>query len=263
MTTGTHPFPSTTDSQYLLRHADDEPPPPSNLRAMPDALEQVVLRCLAKQPAGRFPTATAVAEALRAIDLEVQAPASAPRKSGKAGWIAAAVLVLGGGAAAAAVLVPRYLQESASTASAARPAPTTPNAPAPDPVAAQGSATPPAPPDNAQIEPTSVTIEFVSTPPGASVTRAGETVPLGTTPFSASLARSDRSGQVRFERPGHEAIDVEVPLIESQTIEVAMTRVNAVVSKQPAKAAVRKKPGGDGGKPTQVQREGVMDPFAN
>ena len=45
-----------------------------------------------------------------------------------------------------------------------------------------------------------------------------------------------------------------------RTVEVALTRVTAVVSKHPVKATVRKKPEGVGAKTKQVQREGVMDP---
>ena len=253
MTTGAHPFPSTTDSEYLLRHADDEPPPPSDLRPMPRALDAVILRCLAKEPDNRFPTAVAVAAALRAIDLEATGAAPPQRRRATATWIAAAVLVLGAGATAA-VLVPRYLADATSTVAPVVRSP---------PVALPDPAPPTATPANAQAEPQSVTIEFVSTPPGALVTRAGETVPLGKTPFSAPLARSVTPGLVRFERPGHEDVDVEVTLTGSRTVEVAMPRVSAVVSKQPAKATVRKKPEGEGAKPKQVQREGVMDPFAN
>ncbi len=258
MTTGVHPFPSTTDSEYLLRHADDEPPPPSDLRPVPCALDAVILRCLAKDPDHRFSTATAVAEALRAIDLDAAVEQPRPlRRRRTANWITAAVLVLGGGAAAA-VLVPRYLDDAASTASAAVPVPV------PAPLRALPAASPPtATPPNAHAEPTTVTIEFVSRPPGAIVMRAGETVPLGKTPFAVPLARSDIPGLVRFERAGHDDVDVEVMLTESRTVEVAMPRRAAVVTKQPAKAVIRKKAEGDGAKPKQVQREGVMDPFAN
>jgi serine/threonine-protein kinase len=258
MTTGEHPFPSSTDSEYLLRHTDDEPPPPSELRSMPSALETVILRCLAKEPSDRFPTAASVGSALRAIDLDV---AAAPRtRSGTAKWVAMALLVVGG---AAAVIVPRYLRDAEAIASTSMTLPTLSTTPEPEPIAPEPIAPEPA-------VPTTVTIEFVSRPAGATVTRAGETVPLGVTPFSAPLVRSDKAGHVRIELAGHVPQEIEVPLTMSHTLAIPMTRVAAVVSKQPAKAAVRKKPEqpeeprkGDGDKPKPVQREGVMDPFAN
>ena len=251
MTTGEHPFPSTTDSEYLLRHADDEPPLPSQLQPMPRAVDDVILRCLAKEPANRFQSAAAVATALRAIDLDAEARPVRRRGGGKAKWLAATVLLLGG---AAALIVPRYLRDSDAIASTPLPPPAVVVPTEPEPTAQ------PAPEAAA---PATVTIEFVSKPAGATVTRAGETVPLGTTPFSAPLARSDKVGHVRVELAGHVARELDVPLTMSQSLAIPMTRIPAVVSKQPAKAAVPEKPEVEGAKPKQVQREGVMDPFGN
>ncbi len=251
MTIGEHPFPSTTDSEYLLRHADEDPPPPSERRAMPKALETVILRCLAKVPADRYASAHSVAVALRGIDLEEQV--AAPRRSrGGTKWIAAAVLVLGGGAAAA-VLVPRYLAERDAKPS---------DAPQPAMTAAR-PVEPPAPAPTTPSAPELVTIELTSTPSGATVTRVGETVPLGVTPFSVALVRSDKPCRVRVELAGHEPSEVDVALTASNAVETSLTRLPAVVSKKPP-VVPKKKPGGDSDKkPKGVQREGVMDPFAN
>ncbi|MBA3452858.1 MAG: serine/threonine protein kinase [Deltaproteobacteria bacterium] len=261
MTTGDHPFPSTTDSEYLLRHADDEPPPPSQLCPVPAALERVILRCLAKQPEGRFSSAAAVAEALRAIDLDPpiaigSGPAVAPARRHTAPWIVAAILAVGGTATVAVVVVRGCAPEVGPAATTVA----TPTAPAPMEPTSVARPTPAAP---AQAEAGTVVIEFHSTPAGAKVTRAGETVPLGMTPFSTELTRADRPCHVRFELPGHDAIEVPVPMTESRTLELVMTRSKAVVSKRPVKATTRRKPGGDATKPKQVHREGVMDPFAN
>ena len=266
MTTGQHPFPSSTDTEYLLRHADDPPPAPSRLQSMPTALEDLILRCLAKEPSDRFPTAASVATALRAIDLDAQHTEECPptRRSttastrggsgGAVKWVAAVVLVLGG---AAAVIVPRYLRDAEAIAStpAAAQAPVVASAePAPTP--ASEIAVAPAPP-------ATVMIDFITQPAGATVTRAGETVPLGVTPFVASLVRSDKMSRVRVELAGHVPQEIEVPLAASSSITIPMTRVPALVSKQPVKTSAPKKSGEEGGKPKQVQREGVMDPFAN
>ncbi len=55
--TGTPPFPGEVVEEVLLAQLDDEPTAPSKLRPdrkIPPALEQVVLRCLAKKPADRY-----------------------------------------------------------------------------------------------------------------------------------------------------------------------------------------------------------------
>jgi hypothetical protein len=57
-------------------HADRRPRPPSELAPIPPDLEAIVLRCLAKEPAGRFASAAELAEALRAVSI-LSAPASA------------------------------------------------------------------------------------------------------------------------------------------------------------------------------------------
>ena len=253
MTVGVHPFPSRNDAEYLLRHADDEPPPPSTQRAMPKALEDVILQCLAKQPTDRPTTAAAVAAALRTIELPPVA--SAPR-GGPAKWIAAAVLALG--AAAAAVVVPRYLRASeASATTAGSEAPPANSGALPPPVAENTIAT-----DATDTPGTAlVTIALSSTPPGATVTRIGETVPLGVTPFAASLGRSARPCTIRIELAGYSPREVEVPLTSSHAVGIPLQRLPAVVSKKRASEPSKQKP--DGAKAIPVQREGVMDPFAN
>jgi len=57
MLTGQTPFRATTTAGMLRAHLDDEPKPLSTLRpelAVPKPLEEVVLRCLAKDPDDRF-----------------------------------------------------------------------------------------------------------------------------------------------------------------------------------------------------------------
>jgi serine/threonine-protein kinase len=67
MATGDLPFHADTEIGYLSLHAFEPPPPPSRVRPdlpIPPALEQVILRCLAKDRAQRFPDAQALAAAL-------------------------------------------------------------------------------------------------------------------------------------------------------------------------------------------------------
>ena len=65
--TGRPPFGARSGIGVLIAHARDPVPPPSRLRpGIPEDLERVVLRCLAKEPAGRFPGAEALERALAA-----------------------------------------------------------------------------------------------------------------------------------------------------------------------------------------------------
>ena len=67
MVTGDLPFHSDTEIGYLSLHAFEPPPPPTRVRPdlpIPPALEQVILRCLEKDRARRFPDARALSAAL-------------------------------------------------------------------------------------------------------------------------------------------------------------------------------------------------------
>jgi eukaryotic-like serine/threonine-protein kinase len=56
MLTGRPPFDEEGGIAVMIAHARDPVVPPSRLRAdIPEDLERVVLRCLAKDPADRFP----------------------------------------------------------------------------------------------------------------------------------------------------------------------------------------------------------------
>ena len=250
MITGRHPFPSKTDSEYLLRHADETPPRPGKLAPRcPPVLETAILRCLAKNPEDRYPDAATVAKVLRAID------PSTRTSRGVAGKVFAGIVIVaaaGAGAFYVATHRPEPVESQAAAAPAAAPLVTA----APGPVT-------PAPPPEAQpsATPTIVAIDVVSTPAGAKAYRLGETVPLGTTPFTVQLPRSDTPIQIRFDRPGFEPKQVEVPIAASMEIDVTLARA----AQQKTAAAVDHKtvvaPDKTKTK-TKVQREGVMDPFA-
>jgi len=64
MVVGRHPFPSDNLYDILMKHANEAPPPPRTLRAdLPEAVEAVVLRAMAKQPEDRFQTAREMLDA--------------------------------------------------------------------------------------------------------------------------------------------------------------------------------------------------------
>ena len=241
MVTGSHPFPSTNDNEYVLRHADDTPPRPSRVleASIPKELDAIILRCLEKKPQDRYPTAAAVAVALRAIDVT-------PKKK-RTGLVIAFGTLVGAGIGVA-VLVPDLLANQEPAVAAAAPAPVPTPAPAP-----KVEATP------APAQPQTVTLKFESTPPGAKVYRQGESVALGVTPFETTLVRAQRTTPVRFELEGYEPMEVDASLERSENISVTLDKVPPTpVALDQNKARPRDKKSGK--KP--LQREGVMDPFA-
>jgi serine/threonine-protein kinase len=63
--TGRPPFDDSSGIGVMIAHARDPVIPPSQIRAgIPEDLERVVLRCLAKDPAERFPDAERLERAL-------------------------------------------------------------------------------------------------------------------------------------------------------------------------------------------------------
>ena len=67
MVTGTAPFKGDTLMQVAVKHLQAAPPPPRSLREdVPPAVEQVILRAMARKPADRFEHAQALASAFRA-----------------------------------------------------------------------------------------------------------------------------------------------------------------------------------------------------
>ena len=71
MIAGHPPFRGNTPMEVLIKHASDPPPALSASRPdVPPALERVVLRCLAKDPAERFQSAAELLEALRGVNAQ-------------------------------------------------------------------------------------------------------------------------------------------------------------------------------------------------
>ncbi len=66
MLTGHPPFEGNV-ATVLKQHLSDRPRPPSQLASIAPGLEAVILRCLEKDPASRYESASALADALRAL----------------------------------------------------------------------------------------------------------------------------------------------------------------------------------------------------
>jgi hypothetical protein len=84
------------------------------------------------------------------------------------------------------------------------------------------------------------------------------------TPFTVPLPRSAKPLEVRFEKPGYQAKTIEVPVDAPLEIEVSLTKQrDSVATTQTVKIRKTAPPAGAVSPPKKVQREGVMDPFAN
>ncbi len=128
MLTGRVPFTADSDVAVALKHVNEAPPRPRDLDpAIPEAVEQVVLRALAKDPDQRLQTAAAFAAALRCA-----ASPAAPAVSGAPGVSEAPVV------------------STAPVVSAAAASPTGQSAAAPSPPTAVATAT--APPATVVLE---------------------------------------------------------------------------------------------------------------
>ena len=65
---GRPPFSADSQTATALARLTTDPVPPSRLRAdVPPSLERVILRCLARDPAGRWPSAATLRDALAAV----------------------------------------------------------------------------------------------------------------------------------------------------------------------------------------------------
>lgn len=71
MLTGKPPFDGTSMMNILIAHARDAVPPMASIKpGIPNELEAIVLRCLEKQPGSRYQTASDLADALKACQLD-------------------------------------------------------------------------------------------------------------------------------------------------------------------------------------------------
>jgi protein kinase-like protein len=94
MLAGQPPFSAPTPQGLLARHALDPVPPLRTVRdTVPIAVEQSVVRAMAKAPADRFPTAAAFAQALVAPSGSGGTPAPTPGPRARRWPVAAAALV--------------------------------------------------------------------------------------------------------------------------------------------------------------------------
>jgi serine/threonine-protein kinase len=241
MLSGQPPFQAPNFGQLVLRVITEPPSPlPSHTPSgepVPQALAQLTLRCLAKEPEDRPQQFSEVISALLADEeaepvtvVEDCRPTRLLRRPGAGAgrtWLAlaaGALALLGGG-----------LVLGAGEGSE------------PAPVRAQGSA--PAP----------VTLTVRSRPEGARVVRADTGEALGVTPLEKQLPRGTAALGLRVELAGYVTSEHEVRLDSPSTLEVPLVpvepRPSRRVAREPAHpTAPRKQKAGT--------RDDLIDPFA-
>jgi non-specific serine/threonine protein kinase len=94
MVTGTHPFRRASAVETLTAIMRESPAPIAGARAMPPAMERVILHCLEKDPADRFQTAGDLVFALESLQGELRQPRSLTTPDEAGGQPAASVAVL-------------------------------------------------------------------------------------------------------------------------------------------------------------------------
>ena len=71
MLCGRPPFESRSQFELMMAHVNQAPAPPSSVHAkVPQSLDAVVLKALAKDPADRYPSAAAFADAIARFHAE-------------------------------------------------------------------------------------------------------------------------------------------------------------------------------------------------
>jgi tRNA A-37 threonylcarbamoyl transferase component Bud32 len=165
MLTGRAPFERPTELATMLAQVSDAPPPIASIApdaALPQGLEAVVMKCLAKRPEDRYASMEELVEALQLRPGAGRTPL-APRAHGDAraeasgsrvGRFVVGVVVLLGASVTVALLVrPELLRAKAMPAAAQAVAPIAPAAPKP-----------------------TATLHVLTDPPGAKVKEEGETM---------------------------------------------------------------------------------------
>jgi serine/threonine-protein kinase len=295
MLTGRRPYKGKTLPELMLRVCHDPVPAPSSLpnlpHRIPEPLESLVLRCMAKRPEDRLQTMAEVRDALRAIETRVDGSTQVLETPFDPAAIAK---------------IEALTTPHPSSLGGRHPA--TPVGMLPTPSLQLQQPPPPVPPrsrrwlaligvgalglaalvagwlllgrsDGAQAvtaadasaasAPATVEIEFASAPTGAQVRQVGAEQPLGVTPLRATLDRGADSRQFMFALAGHRSTTLVVPvdrdgrvlatLVEEPAApashpEVAPTRVGAE-----RKARPHRKSPGDGEK--KKAKESLVDPF--
>jgi len=276
---GAPPFVSAGWGDVVLAHLTKPPPPPrSRNPEIPQALEAVILKALAKTVDERYGSASEMRAALRPLSPISTFP---PRQTmgalsavGKTttfrtatgemkslpheAWAAVPaarpkrrLLLVGGGVAAAGVIAAVIVMNGGKSREPVPP-PATPAVATS--VAAAPHPTQPTPPKQTPPVPAYVLVRIGSEPAGALVTDAKRGVVIGATPFEQRMDRMTGSIDLRLAKDGFASLDLAVPLDADYDKTVKLDKHRAPkrshASSTPSSAA--KKAAGGGGPPASA-----------
>lgn len=231
--TGQKPFSGTSFGELVIKHTTMPPPRLDELdnlpQWVPQDLEDLILRCLAKDPDHRPQHMAEIEARLRELEeaLPVEIKTMKPRRRRPkrtklyAGVAAAAAMLLLGAGVGFAMLGADEQAELAAAA-AAEPA-----------------------------LPATVRITFASEPTGAGVFAQNSEKRIGLTPFSSEFDRSETPAMFQFRRQGHERTDLAVSLTKDAQVNVTLAKTKTVKKRRRER---RKK---------KLHRTGVLDPFGD
>jgi serine/threonine-protein kinase len=259
MLTGKPPFEAENPLGILIKHVQEQPPALAEARPdieVPDEVEALVMRCLAKAPDERFQTAVELAADCAATEARLAgqfehvvfvqgtrrptaaivqetptlAGGKAPGRGRKGWWIAGAVAVVAailGGVWASGILAPDVPEVAATATTAPPPIVEPERAPVPE-------APPPA------AAPMTVSLRFETDPAGAEVIRDGEV--LGVTPLARVLPAGEGVGVFVLRKAGYVEREVTAPLDRDASVSVALKAVPVVRSRTAGKPAATPPP---------------------
>jgi tRNA A-37 threonylcarbamoyl transferase component Bud32 len=258
MLAGAPPFEAATFAEYVYKHTQELPPvlrraapPEQHISA---ALEAVVQRCLAKEPAARFPSARALRAALGTTPPQQRpgvATAALLFGTDRTGYVTRACLA----ASVVALAVAFFTWRSPPSDRIGPPTPaalTAPRTPAPDAAATQ----PPAP--------APVVLRIESEPPRALVQRLSPRPGLlGLTPLVLRRPASDERWELEVRLQGHAPRRLQLSLARSTHRRVRLPPAPEPGPRTPPRPGVmvgpRRPPPMDMSRP--VDPMGIIDPF--
>jgi len=217
--TGKLLFDAETHQGVLMNHLGTEPEPPSTYApGVPAWLDAVVLRCLAKHPNDRFPTAEALRDALAATDHATPPRPLADLDSGselivvprrrRRPYVVGALIAAG---IAAFVLIPR----GDSVSEVAGPAIDSATISA-TPETSESAAVAGVPVAPAVVAPSRATLTFEVEPAGTTISR--NDVVLGVSPLTVEVEASDGPVQYAMATEGHIPLALEFQAETTRTI---------------------------------------------
>ncbi len=254
MLTGRRPISGKSFSEIIYNQLTVTPLRPSQIKDLslnlPVHLEELIMQCLEKDPELRPQSMEEMEARMRNIgrDGSVQCETAsrelpAAQKSSRAAFFTVLVVLVAGLGAGAFFLLP-WDQAHSEVKPQDQPPPVAdvlkPSAPEPPPTAPAGT----------------VQVLFESSPPGAGIfTREGDG-PLGTTPATLTLSRTDEVRIFELRLKGYKPARRRVSMGENSSLKVKLLKGKSAGKKLKKKKKKKKKKG-----TTDIDMGGTVDPF--